>query len=194
MIVEEALNNLTPAELEIHTKLQDVNEDLLLEYILKRTFYKEPTKEEIDAINDIYENGETEFTVTINNKPNKFKLLSQAEKNSINSFIDAEFNGSSALRKFQTEDMRKLAMSDLTIVATVAVASISMSDSVIESDAGKLIAQYGKVAGKTYFVEALPMPLIKTLYDRYMDFERRIFDIMQYDSVRKKSVPPSVIG
>lgn len=194
MIVEEALNNLTPAELEIHTKLKDVNEDLLLEYVLKRTFYKEPTKEEIDAINDIYENGETEFTVTINNKLNKLKLLSQVEKNSINLFIDNEFNSSFPLRKFGSEEMRKIAIADLTVVATVAVAAISMSDSTIENDAGKLIAQHGKVAGKTYFVEALPMPLIKTLYDRYMDFERRIFDIMQYDSVRKKSVPPSVIG
>lgn len=194
MIVEEAVNNLTPAELEIHSKLKDINEDLLLEYVLKRNFYKEPTKEEIDAINDIYENGETEFTVTINNKPNKLKLLSQVEKNSINLFIDKEFNGPEALRKFASEEMRKQAMLDLTIVATVAVSAISMSDSVIELDAAKLISQHGKVAGKTYFVEALPMPLIKTLYDRYTDFERRIFDIMQYDSVRKKSVPPNEIG
>lgn len=194
-MIEEAIKNFSKDELDIHNKLKDINEDLLFQYVLKRQFYKDPTKQEIDCINDIYEDGLTYFDVSINNKVNKFKLLSQFEKNDINLLVDKEFNSKSTKRSFVSEEFKNQAIMEFRVVATVAAAIISMSDSIIENEAESLIKAHGSVlAGKTYWLEALPMPLLRTLYDRYMDFENRIFDIFQYETVRKKSNPPQEIA
>jgi len=192
MIIEEALENLTESELEIHEKVKDVDESALFDYISKRLFYKEPSESELNTINDLYERGTTSFNIKIQNKDHRLKLLSQFDKSQINELVDKEFNGPTAKRRFTADDLKNQAMIEFKMVAIVAAATEKIDDSTMVEDASSVITKVkSEILGKTYYMERLPMPLIKTLYDRYIEFENRIFDIFSFESVKKKSEAPS---
>jgi hypothetical protein len=189
MIIKEAEKNFSKEEQRLHSILGNEDESMLMGYILKRNFYKEPTKEEIDAINDIYADGTTYFNCEIQGKVNKLRLLTQKDYADIKAFVDDEFSkGTPPKRNILNEEDRKQAKQDLTLTATVAAAAVSMSDSIIEIDAAPYLQTCNNnvLASKVYFLENLPSIVIRTLYDRYNEFENRIYDIFQYESVKKK--------
>lgn len=182
MIIEEYIKNFTPEELKLHELLKDQNESVLYEYVLKRTFYKDPTKEEIDKINDIYEEGVTYIDVTIRDKHHKLKLLSTEDKSIINKLM-SEYEKSLT----GNEESIKARIFDQKILTTIALSLKEIGGKPILNEADIQITALGDdTAGIIKFLSLLPYVMIKSLYDKYIEFESRIYDIFSYESIRKK--------
>lgn len=184
MLIEEALKDLSPEELVIHEKLKNTDEDVLFQYILKRDLYKEATKEEIDHINDIYEGGTTIFEANIFGKKHQFKLLVQKEKNEINQLIDKLFNTKDTEQKYYSEDQKNTAILSYRVLATVAASVLFINNELIAD----IVSKEGEptLENKIKFFENITGSLIQTLYDKYTQFESRIYTLFQYESMRKK--------
>lgn len=182
MIIEEYTKNFTPEEVKLHELLKDHNESTLYEYVLKRTFYKEPTKEEIDRINDIYEDGVTFTEIEIRDKKLKLKLLNTEEKNTINTLVsdyEKTLTGNNETIKTNIFDHRML--------ATVALSLKEINGKSILKEADVQITALGSdTGGIIKFLGLLPYVMVKNLYDKYIEFESRIYDIFTYESIRKK--------
>lgn len=190
-ILEEALKNFTKEELEINDILKDKDQDLVFGYVLKAQFYKEPTKEEIDAINDIYEDGSTTHVIDINGKKHMFRMIKDEDKRNIKLIIDQEFFGD---RKINNEDLRQELVKESNILHTVA-ASLERIDienindlaiPLVSTLPTKMSKELDILRAKALWLGKLPTPIIRSLYDRYTEWESRIFDLIQYESIKKK--------
>lgn len=184
MLIEEAIKDLSKEELALHEKLKNTDEDLLLQYILKRDLYREITKEEIDHINNIYEGGTTIFEINIFGKKHQLKLLTQKEKNEINMLIDSLFNNKESENKYFSEDQKSNAILAYKVLATVASSVIFINNEYIKD----IVSKEGEptLENKVKFFENITGSLIQTLYDKYTQFESRIYSLFQYESMKKK--------
>ena len=196
MIIEEYVKNFTPKELSLHELVKDFDESTLYEYVLKRSFYKEPSKEEIDKINDIYEDGVTYIEVSIRDKKHKLKLLNYEDKNTLNSLVS-----SYEKTLIGTDESTKSKLMDYKILITVALSLKEINGKSILSEADAQIEGVRKMGIVDYesegiikFLGLLPYVMIKLLFDKYVEFETRIYDIFSYESIRKKSQSPNEIA
>lgn len=185
-MIQEALDQLTQDEKVIHEKLKDVSDDTFLSYFLKRALYKEPTQEEIAHINNIYEFGSTEFEFKLFNKPHKMKLLSQREKTEISKLIDNSFNASKPEERYKyfSEDQKQEAMNSLKVVATVALATISLENDLVSKTIKDRGAQ-DTLRERTNLFSEMNNTIIQMLYNKYTEFENRLFTLFDFESVRK---------
>lgn len=195
--IKESIENLTPEEQLLDERLKDVDPKDLIIFALKKQKIEEPTKEEIEHINRIYEEGSTTFNIDLFGRSHSLKLLSQREKNNVNALVDQEFTfdkkkGSELIlegldRNFQDFEERKIAKMEFRMVAHVAAAIVIINGQPIDLETSKALSKGNPtLRDRAIFIEMLPSALIKSLYDEYVKFEDRIFTIFQYESVRKK--------
>lgn len=184
-ILPEALENFTKEELALHNQLKEIDEMTLTNYVLKRAMYKDVDKTEMDHLNDIYESGSTEFKFKILTKDHTLKLLTQKEKSDVNKFVDNLLNGPDKEVYF-TEEERKLAGTSYRATALVALATIALEDTTIKSviERDKLV---DSLETRYRLFNAMSPIIIQTLYDKYNEFESRMYNIFQAESVRKKA-------
>lgn len=193
MLIDEAIQELTEHEKKIHEQLKTMDEKSIMEYAIKRSFYQEPTQEEVGYINDIYEGGSTIFEVDILSlgKTHKMRLLSQKEKNQINQLADKRFNKPTKGEdpSFFSEEAKSVAITEFKLIATVAYSLVEVNGDPFSNDVAKhfkTVPDAITAEQKIEYCELLPTALLRTLYDRYMEIEQRLFTIFQYESIRKK--------
>ena len=194
MILEEALKNFSAEEKEIHELVKDKSIETVFGYVLKSQFYQEPTKEEIDAINDMYENGITFKTIKIREKVHTFRLLTGEDKRLVKELIDIEFNGPNKSKNFTNEDLKQEVIREVELIYTLAQSLDKIGEEVIEQEAmvylqsfkGDRLKKIDMLKAKAMLLEKLPFAMLKTLHDRYTEWENRIFDLLQYESILKK--------
>ena len=187
-LIEESLEKFTEEEKLLHKRLEKEDPQFILDYVLKRMKYEEISKEEIEHINTIYERGTTSFEIKAFDKLHRLKLLSQKEKGAIALILDKKFNVAKDGEKlFKDDNNKRWAESEFRIIGTVALALEYIADEEFDKTVGNHFTTPNPTPDqKIEFIENWPVGLIRMLYDRYMDFEERIFNIFQFESVRKK--------
>lgn len=190
-LIEEAKTEFTEKQDQIHKLLEKFNENEIMDYAIKRMAYEEVTASEMDSINDIYEQGTTTFLVNIPSlqKTHKLRILSQKEKTMVTKLADKKFNSEAGKKEYFSEDLKYNAITEFKVIATLAYALLEVNGDRFDAD---VAARFKKqpneltIEDKIEYCELLPAPIISTLYNRYLDFEGRIFSIFQYESIRKK--------
>jgi hypothetical protein len=190
-LIPEAIEHLTGQEKELHEKLKDIKDTDIYEYLLKRMQFSEITKEEIDHLNKIYESGTTEFSFMIYGKPHTMRLLKQKEKTEINRVIDNLFNRPSDKKddnekyKYYNEDEKSLAMQAFRILAIVSMATVSLENDRIDL----ILKEKGApdvLLNRVGLFEEMNNTIIQMLFNKYNEFENRIYTLFDFESVRKK--------
>lgn len=190
-LIEEALPEFTEIEKKIHDVCKDFSESDVINYAIKRLGYEQISASEMHNINDIYEQGTTTFDVDIPSlqKTHKLRILSQKEKTLVNKMADNKFNSVEGKKEYFSEDLKMNAVTEFKIVATLAYSLIEVNGDKFDVD---VAARFKKqpnqltIQDKIEYCELLPSPIISTLYNRYLEFEGRIYSIFQYESMRKK--------
>jgi hypothetical protein len=171
--------------------LKDIKDTDIYEYLLKRMQFSEITKEEIDHLNKIYESGTTEFSFMIYGKPHTMRLLKQKEKTEINRVIDNLFNRPSDKKddnekyKYYNEDEKSLAMQAFRILAIVSMATVSLENDRIDL----ILKEKGApdvLLNRVGLFEEMNNTIIQMLFNKYNEFENRIYTLFDFESVRKK--------
>lgn len=190
-LIEDAKLEFTEKQAQIHNLIKDFDENDVMDYAIKRSAYEQVTAEEIDHINDIYEQGTTTFEIKIPTlqKTHKLRILSQKEKAMISKMADKKFNSPEAKKEYFSDEIKYSAITEFKVIATLAYALLEVNGDRFDIDVSKRARKQPNdltIEDKIEYCELLPAPIISTLYNRYIDFEGRLFSVFQYESVRKK--------
>lgn len=186
-MIPEALEQLTQEEKELHEKIKDVDDRTLSDYFMKRMQFKDITKEEIEHLNHIYESGTTEFDFMMFGKPHKMRLLKQKEKSEINRVIDNLFNAKEVDLKYKyfNEDEKNVAMQAMRILAVVSMATVSLEGDFVATILANKNAD-DVLLNRISLFEEMNNSVIQMLFNKYTEFENRIFTLFDFESIRKK--------
>jgi len=186
-MIPEAMEQLTQEEKELHEKVKDISDSVFYDYFIKRIRFKDITKEEIEHLNRIYESGTTEFDFMIFGKPHRMRLLKQKEKTEINRLVDNLFNAKEVDPKYKyfNEDEKNVAMQALRILAVVALATVSLEGDLV-SDILKEKNAPDVLLNRIALFEEMNNSVIQMLFNKYNEFENRIFTLFEFESIRKK--------
>jgi hypothetical protein len=186
-MIPEAIEQLTQEERDLYEKTKDISDTVFYDYFVKRMQFKNITKEEVDHLNRIYEAGTTEFEFMMFGKPHKMRLLKQKEKTEINHTVDNLFNAKEVEPKYKyfNEDEKNTAMQATRILAVVSLATISLEGDLI-SDILKDKNAPDVLLNRIGLFEEMNNTVIQTLFNKYNEFENRIFTLFEFESIRKK--------
>ena len=187
-IIPEALDRFTDEEKELNDLIGTVDDQVLTNYLLKRQLFAEMTKKEQDHINDIYEQGTTHFSVNLHDHEIQMKLLTNKDRSAIDREIDTIFYGDKK-SKYNSNDLQDNAIAQYRILATIASAIVTFDGEtwdVMFKENMPNSAIEDSIFNKVSMLESMSPALTSSIFEKYSDFEARIYGLFQFESIRKK--------